>query len=149
MRIFVLYSISRLYKSFPFLVTATLYKSCPLWAHLSYKSLSSLVTPTPFGRAIAQTVSRRLPTAVARVWSQVRLCGICGRQSSAGAGFLRVLRFPLPILIPPTASHSSSYIIRCWYNRPVSGRRTKWTQSCPTRTFLGYAHVSFAYKMFP
>jgi hypothetical protein len=24
------------------------------------------------------------------------------------AGFLRVLRFPLPILIPPTAPHSSS-----------------------------------------
>jgi hypothetical protein len=41
--------------------------------------------------------------------------------------FLRVLRFPLPILIPPTAPHSS--IIRGWYNRPNSGRRTKWTQS--------------------
>jgi hypothetical protein len=25
-----------------------------------------------------------------------------------GAGFLRVLRFPLPILIPPTAPYSSS-----------------------------------------
>jgi hypothetical protein len=36
--------------------------------------------------------------------------------------------FPLPILIPPTAPHSSS-IIRDWYNRPVGGRRTKWTQS--------------------
>jgi hypothetical protein len=45
-------------------------------------------------------------------------------------GFLRVLRFPLPI-IPPTAPHSAS-IIRGWYNRPVSGRRTKWTQSHPT-----------------
>jgi hypothetical protein len=47
--------------------------------------------------------------------------------------FLRVLRFPLPILNPPTASHSSS-IVRVWYNRPVSGRRTKWTQSHLTPT---------------
>jgi hypothetical protein len=53
---------------------------------------------------------------------------ICGGQSGTGAGFLRVLRFPLPVSIPPTAPHSS-YIIRGWYNRPVSGRRTKWTHS--------------------
>jgi hypothetical protein len=59
-----------------------------------------------------------------------RLCGICGGQSGTGAGFLRVLRFLLSIVIPPTASHSSS-IIRGWYNRPVSGRYTKRTQvSC-------------------
>jgi hypothetical protein len=47
------------------------------------------------GRAIAQAVSRWLPTAAAQVRSQVRSCGICGRQSGTGAGFLRVLRFPL------------------------------------------------------
>jgi hypothetical protein len=40
--------------------------------------------------------------------------------------------FGLQILIPPTAPHSSSSIIRGWYNRPVSGRRTKQTQSHPT-----------------
>jgi hypothetical protein len=40
-------------------------------------------------------------------------------------------RFPLPILVPPTAPHSSS-IIQSWYNRPVSDRRSKWTQSHPT-----------------
>jgi hypothetical protein len=49
---------------------------------------------------------------------QVRSCGICGGQSGTGAGFLAVLRFPLPILIPPSAPHSSS-IIRGWYNRPI------------------------------
>jgi hypothetical protein len=32
---------------------------------------------------------------------------ICGGQSGTRAGVLRVLRFPLPILIPLTAPHSS------------------------------------------
>jgi hypothetical protein len=54
------------------------------------------------GSAIAQAVSRRLSTATARV----RSCEICGGQGATGAGFLRVRRFPLPILIPPTATHS-------------------------------------------
>jgi hypothetical protein len=53
------------------------------------------------GRAIAQAVSRWLPTATARVRARVLSSGICGGQSGAGAGFLRVLRFPLPIFIPP------------------------------------------------
>jgi hypothetical protein len=79
------------------------------------------------GRAIAPAVSRRFPTAAA----QVRPPGICGGQSGIGADFLRVFRVPLPIIIPPTAPHSST-IIRGWYNRPISGRRTKWTQYHPT-----------------
>jgi hypothetical protein len=90
----------------------------------------TLSAPSEFasGRAIAQAVSRRLSTAAARVRSQVRPRGICGGQSGAGAGYLRALRFPLPILIPLTTPHSSS-IIRGWYNRPNVGRRTKWTHS--------------------
>jgi hypothetical protein len=63
------------------------------------------------GRAIAQAVSRWLPTAVARVRARVWSSGICGGQSGAGAGFLRVLRFPLPIFIPPIAPQSPSAII--------------------------------------
>jgi hypothetical protein len=48
------------------------------------------------GRAV---VRRWLPTAAARV--RVRAaCGLCGGQSDTEAGFIRVLRFPLPI-IPP------------------------------------------------
>jgi hypothetical protein len=70
------------------------------------------------GRAIAQAVSRRLPTPAARVRAQVKSRGIWCAQSGIGAGFLRVLPFPLPILIPLTAPHSSSSIIRGWYNRP-------------------------------
>jgi hypothetical protein len=54
------------------------------------------------GGTIAQAVSRWLPTAAARVWSS----GIYGGQSGAGAGFLRVLRFPLPFFIPPNLPSS-------------------------------------------
>jgi hypothetical protein len=84
------------------------------------------------GRAIAQAVSHRFPTTAARVLAQVRSCGICGGQSGTEADFLLVPRSPLPILIPPIASCSSSSIIRGWYNRPGSGRRTKRTLSHPT-----------------
>jgi hypothetical protein len=59
---------------------------------------------TPEARAIAQAVSRRLPTVAAR---------------GAGAGFLRVFRFPLPIFIPAISPQSPSPIIRGWYNRLV------------------------------
>jgi hypothetical protein len=62
------------------------------------------------GRAIAQAASCRLPTAAARVRAQAMSRGIFGRQSDSEAGFLRVLRFPLSILIPPTVPHSSSII---------------------------------------
>jgi hypothetical protein len=100
------------------------------WGRYGRRRGKGMVTYIP-GRAIAQAVIRRLPTAAARVRVQVRSCGVCGGQRGAGAGFVRVLRFPQPILVPPTAPHSSS-IVRAWYNRPVSGRRTKWTQSHPT-----------------
>jgi hypothetical protein len=63
------------------------------------------------GRAIAQAVSRWLPTAAARVRARVWSSGICGGQNGAGAGFLRVFRFPLPIFIPPIAPQSPSSII--------------------------------------
>jgi hypothetical protein len=70
------------------------------------------------GRSIAQAVSPWLPTAAARVRSRVWSSGICGGQSGAGADFLRLLRFPLPIFIPPIAPQSPSSIIWGWYNRP-------------------------------
>jgi hypothetical protein len=39
------------------------------------------------GRAMAQAVSRRPPTAEARVRSRVGPCGICSGQSGTGTGF--------------------------------------------------------------
>jgi hypothetical protein len=69
------------------------------------------------GRAIAEAVSRWPPTAAARVRARVW---------PSGAGFLRVLRFPLPI-------HSTKFsiltITRGKYNRPrINGRRAERTQ---------------------
>jgi hypothetical protein len=58
------------------------------------------------GRSIAQAVSRWLPTAAAYVRVSAA-CGVCGGQSGTGAGFLLVLRFPLPI-IPPISPSSYS-----------------------------------------
>jgi hypothetical protein len=40
-----------------------------------------------YGRAMAQAVTRRPPTAEARVRSRVSPCGICGGQSGTGTGF--------------------------------------------------------------
>jgi hypothetical protein len=60
------------------------------------------------GRATAQAVSRWLPTAAARIRVRVWSSGICGGQSGAGAGFHGVLRFPLPIFIPPNSPLSQS-----------------------------------------
>jgi hypothetical protein len=67
------------------------------------------------GRAIAQAVSRWLPTATARVRARVWSSGICGGHIGAGERFLRVLWFPLPIFIPPNSPSS------------FSGRRAEWT----------------------
>jgi hypothetical protein len=92
----------------------------------SMKSISKLIS---LGRAIAQAVSRWLRTSAVSVRARVRSCRIFGGERDTGAGFLRVLRFPLPILIPPKAPYSS--IIRGWYNTPINGRRTKWIRLIP------------------
>jgi hypothetical protein len=68
-------SISRSFiaNTFQFLINRSLIRSHKLYTEVS--------------RAIAQVVSRRLPTATARVRAQVRSCGICGKQSGIGAVF--------------------------------------------------------------
>jgi hypothetical protein len=72
-----------------------------------------------YGRAIAQVVSRWFPTAAARVRARVWSCGIRSGRSGAGTGFLRILRFPLLIFIPPIAPQSPSSIVWDWHNRPI------------------------------
>jgi hypothetical protein len=50
--------------------------------------LPSMTYSSTQGRAIAQEVSGRLPTAAVRVRSQVRSCQICGGKSGTGACFV-------------------------------------------------------------
>jgi hypothetical protein len=62
--------------------------------HLEDREINGKITLTCIldyphvGRAIAQAVSRRVPTAATRVLIQIRSFGICGGQSGTGAGFL-------------------------------------------------------------
>jgi hypothetical protein len=65
---------------------------------------SAMKTSEKRGHATAQEVGRWLPVA-AQIQSQVRSCGICGRQFGTGASFLRVLQFLVPIVIPATHYH--------------------------------------------
>jgi hypothetical protein len=61
------------------------------------------------GRAIAQAVSRRVPTAAARAQNPgLVMWDFVMNKSGARAGFLRELRFPLPIYIPSPSPQSSS-----------------------------------------
>jgi hypothetical protein len=94
------------------------------WDRTLYAAVVRQRLTAGVGRAIAQAVSPRLPTAAARIRAQAKSCGICGRQNNTGASFRRVLLFPLPIINPPTAPYAA-HIIRGWYNRPHFDRRTK------------------------
>jgi hypothetical protein len=50
------------------------------------------------GCVVAQAVSCRLPVVAAHSRALGKSCGICGGESGIGAGFLRVLRLPLPLI---------------------------------------------------
>jgi hypothetical protein len=81
----------------------------PYYSRKQSISLCLISVSQMLGRAIAQAVSRRLPTAAARVQTRVWSCGILWWTNVAlVAGFLRTLWFPLPIYIPSASPQSSS-----------------------------------------
>jgi hypothetical protein len=69
-------------------------------------------------RCMFQELISQLPTPVVRVEAHARSCGIyVGQSNTECVGVLRPLRFPLPIVLPPTARDSSSLsMIRGWLN---------------------------------
>jgi hypothetical protein len=93
------------------------------------------------GRVIAQADSRRLPTAAAPIRAHVGSSGICGGQSGTGHIFSEYFGFPCQFSFHRLLHIHQSFIIRGWYNRPNSGRRTKWTQSLPTTKKLKKKYV--------
>jgi hypothetical protein len=65
-----------------------------LWRRHKVGSESFREFAVPVGRAIAQAVSHRLPTATAQVRARVKSCVLCSGQSGTGVGSLRAdLRF--------------------------------------------------------
>jgi hypothetical protein len=62
-----------------------------------------LAVTTAQGPAVVQAVSRRLPAETARDGARIKACGVCGGQSDAEVGFVRVLRLSPPIM------HSTSF----------------------------------------
>jgi hypothetical protein len=78
------------------------------WCWWKFSKLELWSKCNDFGRAIAQAVSHWLPIAVVRGSRTGRHVGFYGGQSGAGAGFLRVLRFPLPNSFHQFSKKSSS-----------------------------------------
>jgi hypothetical protein len=57
-------------------------------------------------------------------------------KAALGVGFLRLLPFPLPIIIPP--SFSIIIITRGWHNRPTGDRSAEWTQLDSTQQYSNF-----------
>jgi hypothetical protein len=67
-------------------------------------------------RAIAQVVSRQLPTIAA----QVKSCGFCGGRVALWQAFSEYFAFPFHSFIPLIAPQSSPSTNESWYSRPVA-----------------------------
>jgi hypothetical protein len=78
--------------------------------------------------AIAQAVSRRLPTVTARDRTQLRSCGICGGKSEMGQVFFKYFVFPINSDYTECSTHVHSYTSETL----AKGRGYRnWTQSTP------------------
>jgi hypothetical protein len=77
----------------------------------------------PKSRAIAEAVSRWLPTAAARVWQM----GFVVDKMPSGQVFSEYFDFSLPKTFHST-NFSILTITRDRYNRPIHGRSAAWTQ---------------------
>jgi hypothetical protein len=81
--------------------------------------------------AVARAISRRLPTAKARVRALTMSFGIYSGQNINGACFLRILRFPLPLIHSTNCSAVITIYHSGWYDRSISGRSNSGLGSIP------------------
>jgi hypothetical protein len=84
----------------------------------------------------------QLFAALATIWSEVRFCGIYDWTSGTEAGFLKVLRVYLPILISPNAPLLPS-VIRSWRNTTF----TASVQGTMSHCTLGIQTLEFSVKL--
>jgi hypothetical protein len=91
---------------------------------------------TPWGRAVAD-----FPLCGGPGSSPVQVTGICGAQGGTAAGFLQVLQIPLP-LIPPTAPHSSSPLIRPKGGRCANDTHFHYTQETNIKVITRFGLLS-------
>lgn len=85
----------------------------------NYNYLLELYCPKEFFSLIMWSVQHRREHGVSmpeydRDW--LWLCGIYGGWSGTAAGFIWLLQFPVPILIPQITPLPSLSIFRAWYN---------------------------------
>jgi hypothetical protein len=100
-----------------------------IWSRLLAQCPNYYATVCP-NSVPAPALSHLVSTAAARVPTRVKLCGICGGQSSTGAGFLLVLRSPMSLTLL-TVLQSSPSTIQGWYNGPINGRSNRRLGSTP------------------
>jgi hypothetical protein len=92
------------------------------WRHESVVGHSPASNDVSTGRAIAEAVSRWLPTAVARVQSRVWSSGICGGKVASGQVFSEYFGFPC---------HSFHQILHP-HNHPGAGTIGQWVADVPS-----------------
>jgi hypothetical protein len=69
-----------------------------LYATLWQRQSKRIILPNKRDQAVAQAVGHQSATAEAQVQDLGQIYGICGGHRGNGTGFLRVLRFPLPLI---------------------------------------------------
>jgi hypothetical protein len=86
----------------------SLYRTVPNYSSTSPLPVTSSNSNHEEIKISLNSGTRRLPNAAYRVPARVGSCGIYGGRSGSRAGFLRVLRFPLPLIQPATPLSSGA-----------------------------------------
>jgi hypothetical protein len=91
------------------------------------------------GRAVAQAVSRWLPTTASRFRVRAEHVGFVVDKAALGEVFFEYFGFP--------ANHSTNFsiiiITRGWHNRPIGGRSAEWTGVDPTFHYTNLKKICF------